>query len=126
MCGRHQFVYPARVRSTIGWLHIPGRGLRPRRVIALETSIPSLRTQSDLAAAWLASAQGMAGIAHLELGNTARARQLLEQAERDHAQLISAVTTGPRGLVDRLGEALCALGELTGRDTTRRGQTIFG
>ena len=111
-----RFVYPARVRSTIGWLHLLDADYG-RAVIALETSIPSLRTQSNLAAAWLASAQGMAGIAHLELGNTARARQLLEQAERDHARLISAVTPDRADLWIGLTRLYLRLGEL---DRARR------
>jgi len=106
-----RFAYPEQVRSTLGWLHLLN-GDYERAVIALETSIPALRTQSKLASAWVASAQGMAGIAHLELGNTARARQLLEQAERDHARLIPAVTPDRVDLWVGLSRLYLRLGEL--------------
>jgi tetratricopeptide (TPR) repeat protein len=99
------------VRSAIGWLQLLN-GDYERAVIALETSIPSLRTQSKLASAWIASAQGMAGIAHLELGNTARARQLLEQAERDHTRLIPAVTPDRADLWIGLTRLYLRLGKL--------------
>jgi tetratricopeptide (TPR) repeat protein len=86
-----RLAYPEQVRATIGWLQLLN-GDYEHAVSSLETSIPSLRTQSNLASAWIASARGMAGIAHLELGNSARARELLEAAEREHARLIPAVT----------------------------------
>jgi tetratricopeptide (TPR) repeat protein len=106
-----RLAYPELIRSAIGWLHLLD-GDYERAVIALETSIPSLRTSTKLASAWVASAQGMAGIAHLELGNTARARQLLEQAERDHARLIPAVTPDRVDLWIGLTRLYLRLGEL--------------
>ena len=102
--------YPELVRSAMGWLLLLN-GDYERAVTALETSIPALRTQSKVASAWIASAQGMAGIAHLELGNTARAQQLLEQAERDHARLIPAVTPDRADLWVGLTRLYLRLGE---------------
>jgi tetratricopeptide (TPR) repeat protein len=120
-----RFAYPEQVRSTMGWLLLLN-GDYQRAVTALETSIPSLRTQSKLSSAWVASAQGMAGIAHLELGDTTRARQLLEQAERDHARLIPTVTPDRVDLWVGLSRLYLRLGELDkARDYARRADEFW-
>ena len=120
-----RFAYPEQVRSVMGWLLLLN-GDYQRAVAALETSIPSLRAQSKLASAWVASAQGMAGIAHLELGDTARARQLLEQAERDHARLIPTVTPDRVDLWVGLVRVYLRAGELDqARDYARRADEFW-
>jgi tetratricopeptide (TPR) repeat protein len=106
-----RFAYPEQVRSTRGWLLLLN-GDYQHALTALETSIPALHTQSRLASAWVASVQGMAGIAHLELGDTARARELLEQAERDHARLIPIVTPDRVDLWVGLTRLYLRLGEI--------------
>lgn len=120
-----RLAYPEQVRSTLGWLYLLN-GDYERAVAALETSIPALRTSTKLASAWRASAQGMAGIAHLELGNTARARELLEQAERDHARLIPTVTPDRADLWIGLARVYLRVGELDkARNYARRADEFW-